>query len=130
MTSNDPASYRSVLRAKIHRATVTDANLNYEGSITIDEDLLDAAGLVEWEHVHVLDVTNGARLETYIIAGERGGGDICINGAAAHLVHPGDLVIIVAYQWLPEVDVFSHRPRIVHVDGANREVPANPQPTE
>ena len=111
---------RSFLRCKIHRATVTEANLNYIGSITIDEDLLDAAGMSQYEKVHVLDITNGNRIETYIIKGEKGSGEICINGAAAHLINKGHLVIIVAYCVLNESEVESHNPVIVHVDEQNR----------
>ena len=88
---------RTMMKSKIHRATVTQADLHYVGSVTVDEDLLDAADLLPGELVHIVDVTNGARLETYTIAGERGTGVIGINGAAAHLVHPGDLVILIAY---------------------------------
>lgn len=111
---------RWVLRAKIHRAVVTQADLDYVGSISIDEDLLDAAGIVQWEKVGVLDVTNGVRLETYAIKAPRGSGEICINGAAAHLIHPGDLVILVTYQGVEEGEIDSHEPRIVHVDSNNR----------
>jgi aspartate 1-decarboxylase len=114
------AALRSVLRGKIHRAVVTEANLNYVGSITIDRNLMDAAGIDEWEQVHVLDITNGARLETYAIPGERGSGEICMNGAAAHLVHPGDLVIILTYEWIPSSEVSGHAPRIVHVTANNQ----------
>jgi aspartate 1-decarboxylase len=126
MTSNRDAqadaertAFRSVLRGKIHRATVTEANLDYVGSITIDQNLMDAAGIEEWEQVHVLDVTNGARLETYAIPGRRGAGEICMNGAAAHLVHPGDLVIVLTYEWIPSHAVADHVPRIVHVSEKN-----------
>ena len=111
---------RYFLKCKIHRATVTEADLNYIGSITIDEDLLDAAGMSEYEKVHVLDITNGNRIETYIIKGEKGSGEICINGAAAHLIKKGHLVIIVAYCVLNESEVQSHNPVIVHVDEQNR----------
>lgn len=114
------AMLRTVLTSKIHRATVTAADLDYVGSITIDQNLLDAAGLTDGEKVSVLDITNGARLETYVIPGRAGGGDIEINGAAAHLVHPGDLVIIVAYGLANETELKTHRPRIVHVDELNR----------
>lgn len=113
---------RWVLRSKIHRATVTQADLDYVGSVSIDEDLLDAAGIVEWEKVTVLDVTNGARLETYAIKAPRGSGEICINGAAAHLVHPGDLVILLTFQGIEESEIDIHEPRIVHVDDKNRVV--------
>ena len=111
---------RTMLRGKIHRATVTQADLDYEGSVTIDETLMEAAGIVEWEQVHILDITNGERLVTYAIAGPAGSGVICINGAAAHLVSPNDLVIIVAYEGVPNEAVPTWRPRIVHVDGKNR----------
>ncbi|MCW4458900.1 aspartate 1-decarboxylase [Microbacterium sp. MPKO10] len=111
---------RTVLTSKIHRATVTAADLDYVGSITIDSELMDASGLADGEKVAVLDITNGARLETYVITGRPGGGDIEINGAAAHLVHPGDLVIIVAYGLVNEEELQTHRPRIVHVDALNR----------
>ena len=111
---------RYFLKCKIHRATVTQADLNYVGSITIDEDLLDAAGMAEYEKVHVLDITNGNRIETYIIKGNRGSGEICINGAAAHLIQKGHLVIIVAYCILNEFEVDSHQPTVVHVDEQNR----------
>jgi aspartate 1-decarboxylase len=114
------SALRSVLRGKIHRAVVTEANLNYVGSITIDRNLMDASGIDEWEQVHVLDITNGARLETYAIPGERGSGEICMNGAAAHLIHPGDLVIILAYEWIPSASVPGHTPRIVHVTAQNQ----------
>jgi aspartate 1-decarboxylase len=110
---------RTLLRGKIHRATVTQADLHYVGSITIDEALMDAAGIAEWEQVHVLDVSNGARLATYAIAGPTGSGVIGINGAAAHLVHPGDTVIILNYEVVPAERVTRHRPRLVHVDGRN-----------
>ena len=113
---------RYFLKCKIHRATVTESDLNYIGSITIDEDLLDAAGMSEYEKVHVLDITNGNRIETYIIKGEKGSGEICINGAAAHLINRGHLVIIVAYCVLNESEVQSHNPVIVHVDEENRTV--------
>jgi len=111
---------RWLLRAKIHRATVTQADLDYVGSVSIDEDLLDAAGIVEWEKVAVLDITNGSRLETYAIKAPRGSGEICINGAAAHLVNPGDLVILLAFQGIEEGEIDSHEPRIVHVDENNK----------
>ena len=108
-----------MLKCKIHRATVTEANLHYVGSITIDEDLMDAAGLLEYESVHVLDITSGNRLETYVIKGARGSGCICINGAAAHLINKNDLIIIVAYCQLKDVEVGDHIPTIVYVDETN-----------
>lgn len=111
---------RILLKSKIHRATVTEANLHYEGSVTIDRDLMDRADLVDHEQVHIYDVNNGNRLITYAIPGERGSGVICINGAAAHLVQPGNLIIICAYAQLAEGDLPGFQPRVVHVDGSNR----------
>ncbi|MDQ7909536.1 aspartate 1-decarboxylase [Phytohabitans sp. ZYX-F-186] len=111
---------REVLGGKIHRATVTQADLHYVGSLTLDENLVRAAGLVEGEKVQVVDITNGARLETYIISGPAGGGDICINGAAAHLVHPGDMVIIMSFRLAEESELDGYEPKVVHVDAANR----------
>lgn len=121
---------RTLMTSKIHRATVTQADLHYVGSITIDADLVEAAGLMENEQVAVLDVTNGARLETYVIRGERGSGVISINGAAAHLVSPGDLVIIMAYGLMDEAEALAHRPRVVHVDAMNRIVALGSDPAE
>jgi aspartate 1-decarboxylase len=109
-----------MLRGKIHRATVTQADVDYIGSIAIDETLMDAAGIVEWEQVDVLDITNGARLTTYALPAPAGSGMICPNGAAAHLIHPGDLVIIVCYEGVDEDRLPTHRPNIVHVDRDNR----------
>ena len=109
-----------MLKCKIHRATVTEADLHYVGSITIDEDLMDAAGLLEYESVHILDITNGNRLETYVIKGERGSGCICINGAAAHLINKNDLVIIVAYCQLTETEVDDHIPTVLHLNDKNK----------
>lgn len=114
-----------MMSGKIHRATVTEANLNYEGSITLDPDLIEAAGILPYEQVHVLDVTTGARLETYAIVGRRGTGEVCINGAAAHLVHEGDLVIIVTYQQMSEDAAHGCSPRQVFVDARNRIVRAS-----
>jgi aspartate 1-decarboxylase len=111
-----------MLKSKIHRAVVTDADVDYVGSITVDRDLMDAADLLEFEQVAVVDVDNGARLETYVIEGERGSGAICLNGAAAHLVHPGDRVIIISYAEYDEAELASHAPTIVHVDTRNRPV--------
>ena len=111
---------RTLMKSKIHRASVTDANLAYRGSITIDSDLMDAADLVEFEHVHVVDVNNGARFETYVIEGNRGSGVICLNGAAARLVQPGDKVIIISYGIYDAAEVAAHSPSIVHVDESNR----------
>ncbi len=109
-----------MLKGKIHRAMVTEADLNYIGSLTLDEDLMDAAGLREYEKIGVLDITNGNRIETYIIRGEKGSGQVCINGAAAHLISKGDLVIIVAYCQLNETDAQIHKPKIVHVNSENQ----------
>ncbi|GAB3810269.1 aspartate 1-decarboxylase [Kribbella italica] len=111
---------REVLGGKIHRATVTQADLHYVGSLTLDVELAQAAGLMEGEKVQVVDITNGARLETYIINGPAGSGEICINGAAAHLVHPGDLVIIMSFVQAEESELIGYQPKVVHVDGANR----------
>ena len=111
---------RTMLSGKIHRATVTHADLDYVGSITIDRDLLDAAGILPGEQVAVVDVTNGARLETYTISGERGSGVVGINGAAAHLVHPGDIVIIIAYGQMATEEALVFEPHVVHVDASNR----------
>ena len=101
------------MKSKIHRVRVTEANLNYVGSITIDEDLMDAAGLIEGEKVQIVNNNNGERIETYVIKGERGSGCICINGAAAHLVHVGDTVIIMAYALMTEDEVKTFKPAIV-----------------
>jgi aspartate 1-decarboxylase len=109
-----------MLKSKIHRATVTGSDLNYVGSITVDADLLEAADILEHEHVHVLDIDNGARFETYTIAGERGSGEICINGAAARLVHSGDKVIVVSYADYEREDLERYEPVVVHVDDENR----------
>lgn len=111
---------RTMMRSKIHRATVTRADLHYVGSVTIDANLLDAADLLDGELVQIVDITNGARLETYTIAGEPGSGVIGINGAAAHLVHPGDLVIIIGYGQMDAAEARSLQPRVVFVDGDNR----------
>lgn len=104
------------MNAKIHRARVTEANLNYVGSITIDEDLLDAVGIVENEKVAIVNNNNGARLETYVIAGPRGSGVICLNGAAARLVQPNDIVIIISYAIVPEDKIAQHKPRVAIMD--------------
>ncbi|MBX7058452.1 MAG: aspartate 1-decarboxylase [Leptospirales bacterium] len=111
----------SLCKAKIHRATITQAELHYPGSLTVDEDLLEAAGILPYEHVHVVNVNNGARLETYTIRGERGSGVICLNGAAARLGHAGDLIIIITYGFFKPEDVPpNYEPRVVHVDASNR----------
>ncbi len=111
---------RVMLKSKIHRATVTQADLDYVGSVAIDTTLMEAADLLEGEQVVIADITNGARLETYVIPGPRGSGMIGINGAAAHLVHEGDLVIIMSYAVLEETEARRSKPRVVHVDGNNR----------
>ena len=111
---------RTMLKSKIHRATVTQADLNYEGSITVDPVLLEAADILPFEQVQVLDVNNGSRLTTYAIEGERDSGQICINGAAARLVSPGDIVIILTYQDVPEAEASEHAPALVYVDAENR----------
>jgi aspartate 1-decarboxylase len=120
--------YRTMLKSKIHRATVTQADLHYAGSVTVDAALMEAADLLAGEQVAIVDVTNGARLETYVIEGERGCGVIGINGAAAHLVHPGDLVILISYQQLEDREARAAKPRIVHVDAANRILALGPDP--
>lgn len=122
--------HRTMFKSKIHRATVTRADLHYVGSITIDADLMDAADLLPGEQVAVVDVTNGARLETYVIEGERGTGVIGINGAAAHLVAIGDLVIVISYASMDDADAKAFVPRVVHVDGANRIVQVGSDPAD
>ena len=112
---------RRMMKSKIHRATVTDANLNYVGSITIDTRLLELADILENEQVHVVDIDNGARFETYAIPG--GPGDMCLNGAAARLVHPGDRIIVISYADYDEDELDSFQPLVVHVDEHNRPVP-------
>ncbi len=109
----------SILKCKIHRAVITQAELNYVGSITIDENLMDAAGLCEYEHVHVVNVNSGSRIETYVIAGERGSGMICLNGAAARSGQKGDHVIIMAYASMTPEEAKSHQPQVVFVDDNN-----------
>ena len=109
-----------LLKSKIHRATVTDANLNYEGSITIARDLMDAANILPYEKVGVLDVNNGHRLDTYVIEGPAGSGVICLNGAAARLAQPGDIVIIMAYALFTEEEGRAHKPKVVMVDEKNK----------
>ena len=112
--------FRTLLGGKIHRVTVTEANLNYVGSVTVDLDLLDAAGILVNEKVQIVNNNNGARLETYTIAGQRGSGTVCLNGAAARLVQPGDVVIIMSYVLLSEPEISAHEPKVVLVDEANR----------
>jgi aspartate 1-decarboxylase len=121
---------RTMMKSKIHRATVTQADLHYVGSVTVDADLLDAADLLPGEMVHIVDVTNGARLETYTIAGERGSGVLGINGAAARLVHPGDVVILIAYGQMETAEARDLRPRVVFVDADNRIVGTGSDPAE
>ncbi|MEH7437193.1 aspartate 1-decarboxylase [Neobacillus drentensis] len=111
--------FRTMMSGKIHRATVTEANLNYVGSITIDEDILDAVGMTANEKVQIVNNNNGARLETYIIPGERGSGVICLNGAAARLVQVGDIVIIISYVLVPEEKVKVHTPKVAIMDENN-----------
>jgi aspartate 1-decarboxylase len=116
---------RTMLKSKVHRATITDSDLNYVGSITMDPDLLEAADIFEHELVHVLDVNNGARFETYTIAGRRGSGEVKVNGAAARLVHSGDIVIVVSYASYDEAELETYEPRVVHVDASNQIVDVN-----
>jgi aspartate 1-decarboxylase len=111
---------RTMMKSKIHRATITEANLEYVGSITIDRELMDAADLLPNEKVQVVDNDNGARLETYVIEGPRGSGVICLNGAAARLVHPGDTIIIISYADLDDAEARSWEPTVVFVDADNR----------
>jgi L-aspartate-alpha-decarboxylase len=111
---------RTMLKSKIHRAHVTEADLDYEGSITLDPILIEAADLLPFELVHVLDITNGARLETYVIEGERGSGEVVINGAAAHLIHKGDLVIVLAYSSVSEEEAPHCLPKLIYVDEENK----------
>ena len=121
---------RTMMKSKIHRATVTQADLHYVGSVTVDEDLLEAADLLPGELVHIVDVTNGARLETYTIAGARGSGVIGINGAAARLVHPGDIVILIAYAQLETAEARELQPSVVFVDAHNKVVGTGHDPAE
>jgi aspartate 1-decarboxylase len=119
---------RTMLKSKIHRAVVTQADLHYVGSVTVDADLMEAADLLPGEQVAIVDVTNGARLETYVIAGEAGSGVIGINGAAAHLVHPGDLVILISYAQMDSASARTFRPQVVHVNAANEIVSLGADP--
>jgi aspartate 1-decarboxylase len=119
-----------MLKSKIHRATVTQADLHYVGSLTVDADLMNAADLLPGEQVHVVDINNGARLETYVIEGPRGSGVIGINGAAARLVHPGDLVIIISYASLEDAEARAFVPAVVHVDADNRVTGVGADPGE
>jgi aspartate 1-decarboxylase len=113
---------RVMLKSKIHRATVTDCDLHYVGSITVDPDLLEAADIFEYEQVHVVDVDNGARFETYTIAGERGSGTIKVNGAAARLVHRGDTIIVISYAHYDRAELEHYEPRVVHVEATTNRI--------
>ena len=118
---------RTMCKGKIHRATITEADLNYAGSLTLDPDLAEAADMLEFERVQVVNINNGSRLETYVILGERGSGTVCLNGAAARLGQPGDKVIVIGYGLMDDEECRRLKPRIVHVDDRNRIVPS---PTE
>ena len=122
--------FRTMLKSKIHRATVTQADLHYVGSVTIDEDLMDAADLWAGEQVAIVDVTNGARLETYVIPGPRGSGVIGINGAAARLIQVGDLVILISYGVMDEAEARTRQPRVIFVDADNRNVGHSSDPAD
>lgn len=111
---------RNMFKSKLHRATVTDADLNYEGSVTIDKDLLDASGIIEFEKVDIWNITNGARFSTYVLEGERGSGQICLNGAAARLVQVGDRVIIATFAMMDEKEIKDFKPSVVQLDEHNR----------
>lgn len=111
---------RIMLKSKIHRATVTDANVDYEGSITLDEGLMETAGLLPFEQVHIYNITNGQRFQTYVIRGERGMGEVCINGAAAHLAKKGHIIIIASYVSMEETEAINHQPILVYVDEKNK----------
>ena len=121
---------RIMMKSKIHRATVTQADLHYVGSVTLDAALMEAADLLEGEQVVIVDITNGARIETYVIPGPRGSGVIGINGAAAHLVHPGDLIIIMSYAVLGDAEARALEPKVVHVDERNRVIKIGNDPAE
>lgn len=121
---------RTMFHAKIHRATVTQADLHYVGSVTVDQDLLDAAGILPGELVSIVDVTNGARLETYTIAGDRGSGVLGINGAAARLIQPGDIVILIAYAQMDDAEARTYQPSVVHVDENNKIVELGNDPAD
>lgn len=120
MLSATAPLYRLVLKSKIHRATVTHSDLHYEGSLTVDTALLEAADILPYEAVQVWNVTNGERIETYVMPGERGSGIVCVNGAAARLAYPGDLIIIATFCWMEEAAARCFTPRIVCVDANNR----------
>jgi len=121
---------RTVLGGKIHRATVTQADLHYVGSVTIDADLMSSADIIDGEQVHIVDITTGARVITYAITGAAGSGVIGINGAAAHLISPGDLVIIMSFHGLDESERAARKPKVVHVDSTNRIVALGSDPAE
>ena len=117
--------FRSMLKFKIHRAVVTESNLNYIGSITIDEDLMEAADILENEKVTIVNINNGERFDTYVIAGQRGSGVMCLNGAAARLVQKGDIIIILTYSLLSQEECRQHTPKVIFVDEHNRIQPIN-----
>jgi aspartate 1-decarboxylase len=119
-----------MFKSKIHRATVTHADLHYEGSVTVDQDLLDRAEILEYEAVDIWNVTRGTRLTTYALSGPRGSGVVCINGAAAHLNRPGDLVILATFAEMDDAEARAHVPRVVRVDAQNRPLPAEQQKPE
>lgn len=121
---------RTMFKSKIHRATVTHADLHYVGSVTVDLDLLDAGDILPGELVSIVDVTNGARLETYTIAGERGSGVLGINGPAAHLMHEGDVVILITYGQMSTEEALDYQPSVVHVDKSNRIIQLGTDPSE
>lgn len=121
---------RTMFKSKIHRATVTQADLHYVGSVTVDSELLEASDILPGELVSIVDITNGARLETYTIAGEPGSGVIGINGAAAHLVHPGDLVILISYAQMEDAEARGYVPSVVHVDADNKIIHLGADPAE
>lgn len=120
--------HRMLLKSKIHRATVTESNLDYEGSLTIDKDLMDAADLVPYEQVHIFNITNGHRLMTYVIEGDSGSGDICANGAAAHLARHGDTLIIASFSMYQQTEWNTHSPKLIYVDDENRISTPSPAP--
>lgn len=120
MIEEDSKMFRTMMNGKIHRATVTEANLDYVGSITIDQQLLEAVGMAPNEKVQIVNNNNGARFETYIIEGERGSGVICVNGAAARLVQPGDIIIIISYVLIPNENVRTHKPKIALMESNNQ----------
>ena len=121
------ASFRKLLAAKIHRATVTAADVDYEGSVTVPPELLEAAGITPYESIHIWNTTRGTRLETYAIAGLPQSTDICANGAAAHLVRPGDRVILASFAFVPVDAIAEHRPKLIFVDESNRITHAGPE---